>query len=123
MLCFAASCFIIKALMAVIAKYLERVTFQDKQFVGTLAFRSEEFALPDGSKIALGIDDGIWVLIHQSPSRPHIKVYKYDQHEDKLVVDQKQGKEKEMDEFRRHLEYFLGHAKVDELVTLLPPKG
>ena len=109
--------------MTVIAKYLERVKFQDKQFVGTLAFRSEEFALPDGSKIALGIDDGIWVLIYQSPSEPQIKVYKYDQHEDKLVVDQKQGKEKEQVEFRKHVEYFLDHARVDELVTLLPPKG
>ena len=109
--------------MTVVSKYLEKVRFQDKQFIGTIAYRSEEFALPDGSKIALGIDDGLWVLIYQTPSDPRIKVYKYDQHENKITVDQKTGKEREYREFEKHLEYFLGHAKVEELVTLLPPQA
>ena len=109
--------------MTVVAKYLERVKFQDKQFIGTFAFRSEEFCLPDGSKIALGIDDGLWVLIHQNPADPRIKVYKYDQHEDKIFIDQKPGGEKELKEFQKYLGYFLNHAKVEDLVTLLPPQG
>ena len=109
--------------MLLLDKYLEKVDFQDKRFIGTIAFRSEEFSLPDGSKIALGIDDGLWVLIHQNPADPHIKVYKYDQHEDKIFMDQKPGKEKELKEFQKYLEYFLSHAKVEDLVTLLPPQA
>ncbi len=108
--------------MTVLSQYLKRVDFQDKQFIGTIALRSEEFTLPDGSKIALGIDDGLWVLIYQTPAAPHIRVYKYDQHENRITVDQKPGKEKELAEFKEHLKYFMDHAKVEELITLLPPQ-
>ena len=109
--------------MPTINKHLEKVSFHDKQFIGTITFRSEDVSLPDGSKIALGIDDGHWVLIYQPPAGQRISVYKYDRHENKLMIDQRSGGEKELADFLAHLKYFFDHAKTEDLVTLLPPGG
>jgi hypothetical protein len=109
--------------MSSLSKQLERINFQDKHFIGTVAFKNEERTLPDGSKIALGIDDGHWVLIHQPPAGQRIAVYKYDRHENKLMIDERSGGEKELADFLAHLKYFFDHAKTEDLVTLLPPGG
>ncbi len=108
--------------MPILNKYLERVSFQNKEFIGTIAFKSEEITLPDGSKMALGIDDGIWLLICQKPAEPHIKVFKYDQQEQKIIVDQKASGEKDIIEFKKLLKYFFSNARVEDLVTILPPQ-
>lgn len=107
--------------MPVLARYLEKVDFQDKQFIGTIALRSEEITLPDGSKMALGIDDGHWVLVYQKAPGAPFQAFKYNQHENKIEVDQKPGGEREFKIFRKHIEYFFTHAEIEDLVTLLPP--
>jgi hypothetical protein len=109
--------------MTKLANYMEKVDFQDQQFMGTVAFRSEEFTLPDGSKIALGIDDGHWVLIYQKSAHAAFRVYKYDQHEGKIYLDQKSGGKEEIKAFKKYLAYFYKHVSVEDLVTLIPPKG
>ena len=109
--------------MATINKYIGKINFQDKHFIGTVAFKSEQIALPNGSKMALGIDDGIWVLIYQTAQQPHMKVYKYDNHEKRISVDQKPGNDQDIVEFKKHIEYFFSNARTEDLVTLLPPQG
>lgn len=107
--------------MSLLSKKIATINFQDKHFIGTIAFKSEEISLPNGSKIALGIDDGHWVLIHQPAAEQHIKVYKYDQHEHKIMVDQKAGSQKDIAEFSGLVNYFFTHARTEDLVTYLPP--
>ncbi|MBU0671404.1 MAG: hypothetical protein KJ732_00080 [Candidatus Margulisbacteria bacterium] len=109
--------------MALLNKHLENIHFQDKHFIGTVTFKNEELALPDGTKMALGMDDGHWVLIYQRPAEQHMKVYKYDHHDKKIMVDQKAGQEKDLDEFMAHLSYFFENTRTEDLVTLLPPQG
>lgn len=108
--------------MSKVADYIEKVDIFDKQFVGTIAFRSEEFTLPDGSKMALGIDDGHWVLIYQREAKAHFIVYKYIQADKIIFVDQKIGNGDNLKDFKKHVAYFMKHARVEELVTLLPTK-
>lgn len=108
--------------MPILKNYLENIDFQDKRFIGTIALKNEELTLPDDSKMALGIDDGHWILIYQEKPASRFKVFKYDQHEDKLLVDQKPGGLTEKKNLKKHIAYFLSHAKVADLVTLLPPQ-
>jgi hypothetical protein len=89
---------------------LDGVNNQDKHFIGTITFKSEDLALPNGSKMALGIDDGHWVLIVQHAAASDMKVFQYDQHEQKIIVDQKTGNEKDVAEFKDQLRYFFQHA-------------
>lgn len=107
--------------MTKILNYLEKVDFQDETFIGTIAFRSEELTLPDGSKMALGIDDGHWVLVYQEKTGSPFQVFEYDQHEQKIFLDKKPGGEKELKLFWKYLRYFFSHAEVEDLVTILPP--
>ncbi|MEE8638219.1 MAG: hypothetical protein V3T21_04140 [Candidatus Margulisiibacteriota bacterium] len=109
--------------MPVLSKYLEKIDFQDKRFVGTIALKSEEIALPDGSKIALGIDDGLWVLVYQQAPHAPFKMFKYNQKENKILVDQKPGRAADLKNFKKLVKYFFTHAKVEDLVSLLPPQG
>jgi hypothetical protein len=109
--------------MAVINKQLDNVNFLDRYFVGTIAFRGEELTLPNGSKMALGIDGGHWVLIHQAPPIMNMTVYQYDHQAQKIVVNQKPGGEEEIIAFKKELKYFFKHARTEDLVTLLPPQG
>ena len=107
--------------MARLANYLEKVDFRDERFIGTIAFRSEEITLPDGSKIALGIDDGHWVLVYQEKAGAPFQVFEYDQRGKKIFVDKKPGGEEELKLFRRRVSYFFSSVHVDDLVTILPP--
>jgi hypothetical protein len=106
--------------MTHIAEYLQQVDVQDEQFIGTIAFRSEEETLPDGSKIALGIDDGHWVLVYQKEG--HIKVYEYNLHKKKILLDKNPGKTEEINHFFNLVQYFFGNANIEELVTFFPPR-
>jgi hypothetical protein len=107
--------------MATIQNYIEKINFFDKQFVGTIAFRSEEITLPDNSKIAVGIDDGHWILIYQRVPGERFRVFSYDSHTDKLYIDQKLGNAEEYALFKERFNYFMESARVDDLVTILPP--
>ncbi|PIS30229.1 hypothetical protein COT42_03375 [Candidatus Saganbacteria bacterium CG08_land_8_20_14_0_20_45_16] len=90
--------------------------------MGTIAFRSEDISLPNGSKMALGIDGGHWVLIYQKEAGAHFCVYNFLQAEKKLLVDEKLGGEKELQEFKTLVNYFFENANINDLVTISPPK-
>jgi hypothetical protein len=109
--------------MTKLGNYVEKLDFKDQQFIGTVAFRNEEITLPDGSKMALGIDGGHWVLIYQKEAKAHFQVFKYDQNEGKIVVDQKPGGKAEIKLFKKYLTYFFKHAQVEDLVTILPTRS
>ena len=108
--------------MPTISESLSEVNIEDENFVGTVAFRSESRSLPDGSKIALGIDDGRWVLIWQKAKSREIICFEYNSRDRKLLVDKKFGGSEELDQMNRLVSYFFENADVDDLVTILPPK-
>ena len=108
--------------MANLSTYLEKVNGFDENFVGTIAFRSEEVSLPNGSKIALGIDGKLWVLVYQERLKSPFQVFEYDSREKKIVIDKKVGGEKEFGRFKELVRYFFLHAQTEELVTILPPQ-
>jgi hypothetical protein len=101
--------------------YLNGVDFQDKNFIGTVTFRNEELTLPDGSKVALGIDGGRWVLVFQEKAGCPFRIFEYNQKDQKVFLDKKIGGETERQRFRKLVKYFLTEANVEDLVTLLPP--
>ncbi len=107
--------------MPKLAEYLGNVDFRDEHFVGTVAFAREEMTLPDGSKAALGIDDGHWVLVWQGAGAA-IQLFEFDQRRKKIVVDRKAGGEAEIRQFKKLAGYFLGNANTEDLVTILPPQ-
>ena len=99
------------------------VTEEDHEFVGTIAFRSESLSLPDGSKVALGIDDGRWVLIIQEATGRGITCFEYNSHDMALFVDKRPGTREDLFRMNRLISYFLKNASVDDLVTILPPRA
>ena len=107
--------------MSSLTKYLEGVDFEDAKFVGTIALRSEEVTLPDGSKIALGIDGGHWVLVYQEETGQAFHVYECDWRDRKIMIDKKPGGENDLKLFKKLVAYFFAHAQVSDLVTILPP--
>ncbi|MDD4178569.1 MAG: hypothetical protein PHH14_00755 [Candidatus Margulisbacteria bacterium] len=109
--------------MTKLGEYVQNVDFTDKNFIGTVAFRSEELTLPDGSKMALGIDDGHWVLVYQEMAGGLFRVYEYNQHGNKINVDKKAGTVEDIKAFKKHVKYFLANVSTDDLVTLLPPQS
>ncbi len=108
--------------MPTISKTLSTVRLEDENFVGTIAFKSEDITLPDGSKIALGIDRGHWVLIYQDPKTNEIIAYEYDEHKGNILKDKKPGTKEDIQEMCRLINYFFDNALVDDVVTILPPK-
>jgi hypothetical protein len=109
--------------MPKLSEYLGDVIFRDHDFIGTIAFRDDKIALPDGSKMALGIDDGHWVLIYQERAGAHFKVFEYDQLQKQMFVDRKPGDHQDLRRFKQYLKNFYAQAEVDDLVTILPPGG
>jgi hypothetical protein len=108
--------------VAKVKETISSVKIEDQNFVGTVAFRSENLALPDGSKIALGVDDGRWVLIYQKPAGREISCFEYDSHDRKLLVDKKTGVKEDLILLNNLVSYFFENADVEDLVTILPPK-
>lgn len=108
--------------MARLSKYLETVDCRDEKFIGTIAFRNEELTLPDGSKLALGVDSGHWVLVFQEHPGASFEIIEYDQHGGKIFVDKKPGGGSDLKKFKQRLNYFFDHAQVDDLVTIVPPQ-
>lgn len=106
--------------MTKISNYVERFDNIDENFVGTIAFRSEEITLPNQSKIALGIDGSHWVLVYQKEAKAAFQVFECDWHAQKIRVDKKAGGEKELNLFKKLVRYFLQNASVEDLVTIFP---
>jgi hypothetical protein len=109
--------------MASLAEYLKKVDFEDTKFVGTIALRNEELTLPDGSKMALGIDDGHWVLVYQQKAGGSFQVFECDWKTRKIFLDKKPGGNQEFKTFRSLLKSIISHTQVDDLVTILPPSA
>lgn len=109
--------------MPLLNKAIEKVDFTDKNFIGTITFRSEEITLPNGSKMALGIDDGHWLLVYQENSHAKLQIIKYDQKDNKIFIDQKPSGEEGLKLLKKHVIYFFKHAKTEDLVTLMPSEG
>ena len=107
--------------MPKLAEYIVAETFLDRNFVGTIAFRDEKLSLPDGSKMALGLDDGHWVLIYQGQAGASFKVFEYDQHNDKLLIDKRSGNKEDFGLFKKLVANFYRGADIGDLVTILPP--
>ncbi|MCX5750193.1 MAG: hypothetical protein NT099_00730 [Candidatus Saganbacteria bacterium] len=95
---------------------------EDQDFVGTIAFRSEEISLPDGSSMALGIDGPHWVLVYQKEKGEQFHVYEYDNKTGAFRKDKKAGTHEEYQEMRGHVKYFFEHAHTEDLVTIMPPR-
>jgi hypothetical protein len=108
--------------MVSVKQSISDVNIEDQNFIGTIAFRSENFSLPDGSKMALGIDDGRWVLIHEKREKGAIVCYEYNSHDRRLLVDKKLGSKEDLDIMKRLISYFFESADIEDLVTILPPK-
>ena len=108
--------------MTSVKTFISGTKLEDQNFMGTIALRSEQITLPDGCKMALGIDDGIWVLIHQDCPSDRIVCYEYDSHEDRILVDKKQGSSDDIGVMAKLISYFFENANVDDLVTILPPE-
>ena len=108
--------------MPTISNILSKVKFEDENFVGTIAFKSEEITLPDGSKMAIGIDHGHWVLIYQEPRTHEVMCFEYNEHKNKILKDKKDGTKEDILEMCRLISYFFDNALVDDVVTILPPK-
>ena len=104
--------------MPTIKQSLSQVTNIDKEFAGTVAFRNEKLCLPDGSKVAIGIDGERWVIVYQeSPHTPFV-VCEYNAEAQTVVIDKKKGGEEDMEKVRKIANYFLEHAEVDDVVTI-----
>ena len=99
---------------------LSNISAIDKRFVGTVAFRNEKITLPDGSKVAIGIDGEIWVIVYQhAPKTPFI-VYEYNAAKGTIIVDKVPGRHEDMAKMKVIIDYFFGNAQVDDLVTIEP---
>jgi hypothetical protein len=101
-----------------IKQSLSQVTNIDKGFAGTIAFKNETLSLPDGSKVAIGMDGERWVIVFQEAPQMPFVVYEYNAAKRSVVVDKKLGGSEALDKVRKMINYFFSHADVDDLVTI-----
>jgi hypothetical protein len=90
----------------------------DKEFAGTIAFKNETISLPDGSKVAIGMDGDRWVIIYQEAPQTPFVVYEYNAAKRSVVVDKKLGGPEALDKVGKMVNYFFEHADIDDLVTI-----
>ncbi len=109
--------------MGRLLEVIENTPKPDHNFVGTIAFKSEELTLPNGSVMALGIDAGHWVLVYQKEKKASFVVYEYDSASNSLLVDKKSGTQHDYRQMKELIDYFFSHAYTDDLVTILPSGG
>jgi len=106
--------------MPTIKQNLAFVSRTDREFVGTVAFKNEKLCLPNGSKLALGIDGSRWVIVfQQAPNEPFI-VYEYSADKQTVLVDKNVGGPEDIKRVRQLVAYFFDHAQIDDVVTIVP---
>jgi len=109
--------------MPTLRESLKGISYEDSNFVGTISFKDETKALPDGSKIALGVDDGRWILLYQRvPPKGTIVMYEYNSIKKFILVDKKEGTHIDLREMNKLISYFLDNARVEDVITAMPPK-
>jgi hypothetical protein len=101
-----------------IKQTLSQVANIDKGFAGTVAFKNEKLSLPDGSKVAIGMDGERWVIVYQEAPQTPFVVYEYNAAKSSVVVDKKLGGADAMEKVKKMVNYFFEHADVDDLVTI-----
>jgi len=94
------------------------VKLLDKGFSGTVAFKSDKISLPDGSKVAVGIDNERWVILYQKTADSHLVIYEYNAEKRTLLVDKKKGSDEEHKMLSKIVNYFFKNADVDDVVTI-----
>ncbi|MCX5725756.1 MAG: hypothetical protein NT030_01005 [Candidatus Saganbacteria bacterium] len=109
--------------MPTLRESFKGVSYEDSNFVGTISFKDESKALPDGSKVALGVDDGRWVLLYQKdPPKGSIVMYEYISTKKFILVDKKEGTRVDLAEMNKLISYFLDNARTEDVVTAVPQK-
>ena len=104
--------------MPTIKQSLSHITNIDKEFIGTIAFRNEKLCLPDGSKVAIGIDGERWVIVYQEAPHTPFVVCEYNAEKQTALIDKKHVEADTMDRIKNMVAYFFEHAEVDDLVTI-----
>jgi hypothetical protein len=104
--------------MPTIKQTLSHVTNADREFAGTVAFKNEKLSLPDGSKVAIGMDGALWVIVYQEAPHMPFVVCEYDADKQTVIIDKKPGGSQDLEKARRIVNYFFEHAQVDDLVTI-----
>ena len=104
--------------MPTIKQSLSHVTNIDKEFIGTIAFRNEKLSLPDGSKVAIGIDGERWVIVYQEAPHTPFMVCEYNAEKQTAIIDKKPVGAETMARIKGIVAYFFEHAEVDDLVTI-----
>jgi hypothetical protein len=105
-------------LVPTIKQSLSHITNIDKEFIGTIAFRNEKLCLPDGSKVAIGIDGERWVIVYQEAPHTPFMVCEYSAEKQTALIDKKPAEAETLDRIKKIVAYFFEHAEVDDLVTI-----
>lgn len=106
--------------MPTIKQGIGHVTNIEEEFMGTIAFRNEKITLPDGSKVAIGIDGERWVIVYQTGPKMPFVVYEFNAKKQTVIVDKKLGSPEEIEKVREIVKYFFENAQVDDVVTIEP---
>ena len=104
--------------MPTIKQNLTHVSQLNKEFIGTVALRNEKLCLPDGSKVALGVDGERWVIVYQQAPALPFTVYEYNVSKQSILVDKAHGTPNDMEKVKQIINYFFEHADVDDVVTI-----
>ena len=104
--------------MPTIKQSLSQVADKNREFAGTIAFKNETLSLPDGSKIAIGMDGERWVIIYQEIPQAPFVMYEYNAAKHSVVIDKKLGSSQDLIKVKKLVNYFFAHAEVDDLVTI-----
>ncbi len=99
---------------------LSQVPNIDKEFVGTVALRNEKITLPDGSKVAIGIDGDHWVIVYQSAPHQPFAMYEFNASKKTVLVDKIPGSAPDIEKVRQIVNYFFANTDVDDVVTINP---
>lgn len=108
--------------MTTVKKFLSCISLEDNSFVGTITLKSGQTALPDGSRMALGFDTGICVLLHEKPVSKQIEFYEYNSRKGRILKDKRMGCKDDLVEMKRLISYFFDNANVEDLITIFPPE-
>jgi hypothetical protein len=104
--------------MPTIKQDLSAVSKINREFSGTVAFKNERITIPDGSKVAIGMEGPFWVIVYQeAPGRPFI-VYEYNVETELLLTDKKQAGPDDLEKVKKTVNFFFEHAEIDDLVTI-----
>jgi len=105
-------------LVPTIKQNISHITNINKEFTGTIAFRNEKLCLPDGSKVAIGIDGERWVIVYQEAPHTPFVVCEYNAEKQTALIDKKHVEAETLDRIKKIVAYFFEHAEVDDLVTI-----